>query len=270
MILHSTMRSKRPLVSDMSRMGRLIHGPEGLRGPAHMAIDDALARGVGRGAEPVLRWYAWSEPEIAVGYFQSVTDEADLAACEHDGIRIFRRMSGGGAVYKDPRGEINYTILLREGDERYASILDSYRVICEPIITALRALGIPAEFAGINDIIVGGKKISGNAQTRIHGAILQHGTILVDFHPELMARYLRFSKAKLSDKQVESMAERVTTLRELVPDIIAQEVMDAISQSFSDSLGIRFASSTLSDEETTLAERIAREQYDTEAWNRWR
>jgi lipoate---protein ligase len=249
--------------------GRLIHGPENLRGPMHMAIDDVLARGVGGGNEPILRWYAWSEPEIAIGYFQSVRDEVDLDACERDGIRIFRRMSGGGAVYKDPQGEINYTILIPE-EERFASILNSYTIICEPIITALQELGIPARFAGINDITVKSKKISGNAQTRIHGAILQHGTILVDFHPELMARYLRFSKAKLSDKQVASMAERVTTLKEQIPTISAEQVMGAMSAAFSRSLGIHFEPSTLSDAEIVRAEELASEQYDTEQWNRWR
>ncbi|MFT4307985.1 MAG: biotin/lipoate A/B protein ligase family protein [Candidatus Woesearchaeota archaeon] len=249
--------------------GRLIHGPEDLRGPMHMAIDDVLARRVGRGSEPVLRWYAWSEPEIAIGYFQSIRDEVDLNACEQDDIRVFRRMSGGGAVYKDPHGEINYTILIPERAE-LASILESYQVICTPIITALKSLGIDAEFAGINDITVAGKKISGNAQTRIHGAILQHGTILVDFNPQLMARYLRFSKAKLSDKQVEGMAERVTTLTTLIPGISAEQVMDEISTSFSDYLGIAFEESTISEEEYAAAETLAAQQYDTEAWNRWR
>lgn len=233
-----------------------------------MAIDDVLASSV-RDGLPVLRWYSWSEPEIAIGYFQSVAAEVDIAACERDGIAIFRRMSGGGAVYKDPEGEINYTIILPITEE-LAHVRSSYRVICEPIITALNDLGIAVEFSGINDLVVDGKKISGNAQTRIHGVVLQHGTILVDFHPELMARYLRFSNEKLSDKQISSMSERVTTLMRIAPTITSRHVMDAITAEFERSFSIGFERSTLTAEERSAAHTLSENHYATHAWNRWR
>ncbi len=91
-------------------------------------------------------------------------------------------------------------------------IIKSYELICGGIVDALRVLGMPkAVFRPVNDIDVNGKKISGNAQTRRWGVVVQHGTVLVDTDIRTMFTVLKVSKEKISDKLIKSVEERVTT-----------------------------------------------------------
>ena len=115
-------------------------------------------------------------------------------------IDYVRRRTGGGAVYHDTYGELTYSIVVDE-DHRLVSedFLETYRKLCSGLVLGLRLLGIPAEFKPINDIVVHGKKISGNAQTRRMHVILQHGTILRKVDPELMFRVLKVPSEKIRD-----------------------------------------------------------------------
>ena len=236
-----------------------------IEGPMHMAIDEALMIRVGRGeSSPVLRWYSWDRPSVSIGYFQSLKDEVNYEECIKDNVEIFRRMTGGGAVYKYPKGELNYSIIIPVSSE-FDNIIESYKAICKPIITYLQGIGIKAEFSGINDIIVDGKKISGNAQTRMHNAILQHGTILLDFDVEGMARYLRISKEKLSDKQLESINDRVTWIRR-IKDITDEELIEGIRRQYEEHFGVRIEESMLLREEKVLAEEISLDKYAKGEW----
>jgi len=141
-----------------------------------------------------------------VHYLQSIEKEVNLPACEKYGVDVTRRITGGGAVYHDYDGEITYSIVAPEADPKMpADILESYELICGAIVNGLAGLGVDAEFKPVNDIVAGGKKISGNAQTRRHGVILQHGTILVDSDIRRMFQVLRVSDAKISDKLIQAV-----------------------------------------------------------------
>ena len=142
----------------------------------NMAIDEAVSEAVGSGESlPTIRFYGWKPSAVSIGYFQSLDKEVDIASCERAGVDIVRRRTGGGAVYHDMVGEITYSVIAPEALFP-KDILASYREICGWIIDSLAILGIKAEFKPINDIVVGNKKISGNAQTRRGGVLLQHGT----------------------------------------------------------------------------------------------
>lgn len=170
----------------------------------NMAIDEAVAEAVGRGASrPTIRFYSWSPGAVTLGCFQS-TDEVDVDACAQHGIDIVRRRTGGGAVYHDPEGEITYSVIAPERMFGH-DIPSSYRQVCGYVIDALQLLGIGSRFRPVNDIVVGGRKISGSAQTRRGGVFLQHGTLLLSIDAQRMSSLLRPSAAKTGGRDVSEL-----------------------------------------------------------------
>lgn len=233
-----------------------------------MAIDEAVAFARGKGhSQNTIRLYRWKPSAVSVGYFQSVDDEVDLEACKKIGIDVIRRISGGGAVFHDYDGEITYSLVAQESDPRIPrDISESYELICGSIIEAMRLLGLKAEFKPINDILVAGKKISGNAQTRRYGSVLQHGTILIDFDAKKMFTALKVSKEKISDKMIRQAEERVTTIRrELNRNVDFIEVRDALVSAFETELDIQLAPGTLTSEENQLVQQFRR-RYASVEW----
>ncbi len=234
----------------------------------NMAVDEALSYARGEGKAPnTLRFYRWNPSAVTLGYFQSVEDEVDLEACKKFGIDVNRRISGGGAVLNSSYGEITYSIVAPEDDPRISrDVTESYRYLCHGIVEGLALLGVEAQFKPINDIIVGGRKISGNAQIRRYGAVLHHGTILVDFDAREMFSVLKISEEKISDKMIEQAEERVTTIRrELGRDASFGEVRDAMEEGFAKALGVELAPGELSGYEQELVKKF-REKYASREW----
>lgn len=231
----------------------------------NMAFDEALLihnRG------PVFRTYSWEPSAVSIGYFQSIYDEVDLTEAERRGVDVVRRITGGGAVFHDRDGEVTYSIVLPYGHSAVKeSAKESYKVLCRGIVEALRILGIQAEFAGINDVVVNGKKISGSAQTRKKWGILQHGTLLYDLKPELMFSLLKVPDEKMKDKMIKDIYERVTSLRHLGLEVERKDLEDALVTGFSEVLGEDIEPSEPTEEEIETAKRIAEEKYASREWN---
>ncbi|MFW6282663.1 MAG: lipoate--protein ligase family protein, partial [Minisyncoccales bacterium] len=131
-----------------------------------MAIEEAIINEVRKGnSPPTLRFYAWKTPAVALGYFQEVNKEINILTCKKDNVEIFRRITGGGAVYKSPQFELNYSFIIREEEPNIPKDVEaSYELLCGAIILGLKKLGIKTNFKPINDIMLNGKKVSGNAQ----------------------------------------------------------------------------------------------------------
>ncbi len=149
----------------------------------NMALDEAMLHTAAESASWVssLRLYEWKPAAVSIGYFQSLQEEVDTAKCAELGIDVVRRMTGGGAVFHD--SELTYSFITKEYPN---GIHDSYGIICGAILDGLRTIGIEGQFIPINDLLVNGKKFSGNAQTRKRGVLLQHGTILLDVDGDTM------------------------------------------------------------------------------------
>lgn len=234
----------------------------------NMATDEALTKSKGEGNGPdTLRFYRWTPSAVTLGYFQSVEDEVDLDALEKYGIDLNRRISGGGAVLNSAEGEITYSIVMDEDDSRISDDpTESYRYLCHGIIEGLANLGIDAEFKPINDIIVGPKKISGNAQIRRYGAVLHHGTILVDFDAKQMFSVLKISDTKISDKLIKQANERVTTIRQVLDRKVGfEEVRTAMEKGFAKALGVELVKGELTSYEEQLVGEF-REKYASREW----
>ncbi|MFH1590609.1 MAG: biotin/lipoate A/B protein ligase family protein [archaeon] len=233
----------------------------------NMGIDEAISESVSTGqSPPTIRFYAWEPSAVSIGYFQGLSNEVDMEACEKAGVDVVRRRTGGGAVYHDRDGEITYSIVgplsLFPSD-----IIGSYRMICGHVVDALRLLDIPAEFAPINDIQVEGKKISGSAQTRRNGVLLQHGTLLLDVDVDRMFSLLRVGKEKIADKLIKSVKKRVTSIQDFGV-FSKDDVRNALKEAFSK--GRDISAGSMTEEELALAKRLAQERYKSDAWTAMR
>jgi lipoate-protein ligase A len=218
----------------------------------NMAIDEALYRLRSQGKAPnTLRLYRWNPSAVSIGYFQILEQEVSIEDCTQLGVDIIRRMTGGGAVYHSYEGEITYSIIVDQAHPKIPNdIIQSYERLCQGLVIALQTLKLPAEFKPINDIEVNGKKISGNAQTRRRGIVVQHGTLLLDTDIRTMFRLLKI----------------VTTIRREIGYIDAKEVEQALIQGFTQALDVTFVPGQLSDEERRLANQLKTEKYSQPRW----
>ncbi|MFH1101716.1 MAG: biotin/lipoate A/B protein ligase family protein [Methanobacteriota archaeon] len=235
---------------------------------SNMAIDRAIlvANSEGR-VPPTVRFYGWRPSAISLGYFQSISEEVDLKACQHHGVDVVRRITGGGAVFHD--SELTYSIVVPESHPEISrNILESYGRICGALIRGFKEIGIMSTYAPINDIIVEGKKISGNAQTRKMNTVLQHGTILMDVDVETMFSLLQVPNEKIKDKLIADVKQRVTSIKHVLGRMLSfEEVAVAMKTGFEDEFAVELVAGELSKEERVLARRFEDECFGQETWN---
>ncbi len=231
----------------------------------NMALDEAISEAVRTKASlPTIRFYKWKPSAVSIGYFQGLKDEVDVELCKKTGVDIVRRRTGGGAVYHDSNGELTYSIIAPESFFP-KGITESYQTICGWIADALGKLGIAAEFKPINDIIAAGKKISGNAQTRRGGILLQHGTILYKLDVATMFSLLKVPKEKISDKFIADVKQRVTSVTDINPQITEQQLKDALVAAFTADKDFEFG--VLTENEKSTAEKLVKGRYAADEWN---
>jgi lipoate-protein ligase A len=141
------------------------------------ALEEDVLDEVADGAAPTVRLWGWATDAVTVGRFQCLEDEVDLDEARARRCALTRRMSGGGAMYHSRGGELAFSItapqsMLGEG------IRDSYAIVSSLVVRALGSLGLDARVEGVNSVLVGGRKVSGNAQRRSRGVVQHHGTLL--------------------------------------------------------------------------------------------
>lgn len=230
----------------------------------NMAIDESISESITAGdSQPTIRFYRWLPSAVSIGRFQSMNKEVNVSRCRELGVDCVRRITGGGAVYHDTDGEVTYSVIAPE--ELFPKgIRESYAYICAWVVNGLRNIGLDAKFVPINDIIIDGKKISGNAQTRKERVLLQHGTILYNLDVKKMFKLLNVSKEKISDKMIKNVEDRVTCIsryKEIGLDGLYKTMLD----SFTD--GKEWEFGKMSEDETERAEELSTSVYGSEAWN---
>lgn len=260
-------------------------------GATNMAIDEAilhaLADGVGR---PTLRFYQWVPPCLSLGYNQHY-DEVDGAACARLGYSWVRRPTGGRAILHTD--ELTYSVIAPVGDPRVdGGILESYRRLSTGLLAGLRALGADvfqaqrekvrnSQKGGVcfdtpsnYEITVGGKKLIGSAQVRRRRMVLQHGTLPLTGDLARIFTCLRVTEPGSDGRSVsvdwgDWLLARACTLEQaLGREVSFHEAADALAQGFASALDLRLEPSDLTQDERTLVERLRREQYASDDWNR--
>jgi len=235
----------------------------------NMGLDQAILEAVSEGrAAPTLRLYAWKPAAVSIGYFQGMDEEVDTAACAERGIDVVRRITGGGAVFH--HAEITYSVVIPESHPLVGgTILDSYGRLCSGIVAGLAVLGVDASFAPINDIVSGGRKVSGNAQTRKLGCLLQHGTVLLSVDVDLMFQLLKVPSEKAKGKLIQDVKERVRGLDLLLGRPVSyEEAENALAAGFARALSLDYSGEgRVSEAELARAEALAEERFASRTWN---
>ncbi len=242
------------------RLWRLID--TGCRSAAeNMALDDVILECRAKNLIPnTIRFLQFSPPAVLVGYHQSVEQEVRIEYCREKGIDINRRLTGGGAIFFDEKS-LGWEIIASKEDLNVNFPSEKvFEYMCRGAVLGLRNLGIKASFRPKNDIEVDGRKISGTGGTERGEAFLFQGTLLVDFDVETMIKALKIPVIKLRDKEIESVKQRVTSIKlELDYCPAPEEIKDALRRGFEEAFNIKLVSEKLSDlENTLLRERLSR------------
>ena len=150
-----------------------------------------------------------TKPTLMVGRFQNTVEEINQAYVREHGIAVVRRNSGGGTIYTD-EGAWQFSFIIKN----YAQSEISFQSFTRPIADCLKKIGIQAEFGSRNDLMIGGKKFSGNAQYRKQNAMIHHGSVLFDTDLSALTESLNVSKDKIISKGIKSVREHVTNVAE--------------------------------------------------------
>src|SRR5215208_5424441 len=207
----------------------------------NMAIDEALIESIDE--SPVFRVYGWRPAAVSIGYFQSIRDEVDIEKCSEIGVDIVRRLTGGGAVLHE--FELTYSFITKRYPQ---NIMESYLWICEALLMSIKRLGFNASFVPLNDVVINGKKVSGSAQTRRKGVLLQHGTVLLNVDV---------------DKMFKDVKQRVTSLEGITFD----EMASSLKTSFATKFEAKLVSDCLSTHEVSRAKWLAEGKFSSKEWN---
>jgi lipoate-protein ligase A len=234
-------------------------------GRANIAFDAALIEA--RQAEKVpdtIRFLRFP-PTALIGRHQDLSREVDLEYCNANGVGTVRRITGGGAIYLD-EGQLGWELVFHRSSLGIAALPDIAREICTAAAMGLSELGIDAKFRPRNDIEVDGRKISGTGGFFDGDILIYQGTVLVDMNPEHMVRALKIPEKKLAKRNLDSAAERVTTLKQLLANALPDldTIKEGLIKGFSDGLGINGVPGEITDGEEELAKHYFAEEIGTD------
>ncbi|MBO9598779.1 MAG: lipoate--protein ligase [Cohnella sp.] len=203
-----------------------------------------------------------NEPSIIIGKNQNTAEEVNASYVADNGIHVVRRLSGGGAVYHD-LGNLNFSFITRDDGKSF----HNFRKFTEPVVDALRKLGVEAELSGRNDLQVGERKISGNAQFATKGRMFSHGTLLFDSEVDAIVSALNVDPSKFASKATKSVRSRVANISEFLaePMTMAQFRQSLLESIFADEPEI--PEYTLSEEQWAEVRALADERYRSWDWN---
>lgn len=220
----------------------------------NLALEEFLFTTLPRGTECLFLWQ--NDRTIVVGKNQNTRAEIDEDYIRERQIRVVRRLSGGGAVYHD-LGNLNYTFIA----DRERGI--DFQRFCNPLIDVLRSFGVEACLSGRNDLMLDGKKFSGNAQYFGTDRVLHHGTVLFSSDLEVLTMALRPDPEKFKCKGIHSASSRVTNLEPYLPaGTTVQDLKKRLAECF-----MPLERLELSEADRDWITRRKQERYDTWEWN---
>ena len=178
----------------------------------NLALEEYCVRNLDVENEMYLLFYI-NEPSIIIGKHQNTIEEINKEYVDANGIKVVRRISGGGAVYHD-FGNLNFSFITKYSPEFF----HNFEKFTKPVVETLREMGVNAELGGRNDITVDGRKISGNAQFTNLKSMFSHGTLLFNSHIEDVVQALNVKQDKIESKGIKSVRSRVANITEFLKE----------------------------------------------------
>jgi lipoate-protein ligase A len=226
----------------------------------NLALEEYCYRHLDPSREYVLFYI--NQPSIVIGNHQNPFQEINSGLAAQKQIQTIRRISGGGAVYHDT-GNLNFSFITDFGEEK----LDYFKKLLQPVIETLKRLGVPAELADKNDIIVNGQKISGNSQHANMRRMLSHGTLLFDAELDTLRQVLKPGLQIVESRAVASIPSSVTNISGyLYPPMemaaFMGELADGIAQIFG-----KMGNYRLTAADWDAVHRLAEDKYRVWEWN---
>ena len=192
-------------------------------------------------------FFLWrNRPAVIIGLNQNAYSEVNLDYLNSHGITLARRVTGGGAVYHDLQN-MNYTIIGKNPSP-------------QPMVDALRSLGVPAELTGRNDIFVEGRKVSGYARRVSHDQEIIHGTLMYNVDLDTLTHVLDTQGSKMQAKGISSVKSRVANLKEYLPQF---KSLDELQAALQEILSAGDGQMPLSAEQVAEVRRQADEKFST-------
>ncbi|MDH3350353.1 MAG: lipoate--protein ligase family protein [Gammaproteobacteria bacterium] len=234
-------------------------------GRANIAFDAALIEERQAHRVPDTIRFLRFPPTALIGRHQDLSREIDLEYCRQNGVGTVRRITGGGAIYLD-EGQLGWELVFNRKSLGIAALPDLAREICTAAANGMSSLGIDAQFRPRNDIEVDGRKISGTGGFFDGDVLIYQGTVLVDMNPQHMLSALNVPEAKLAKRKLDSAAQRVVTLKELLGDDLPdlETIKRALITGFSERFGIDAEPGHITDNEESLAARYFDEEIGTD------
>lgn len=249
----------------MSRTWRLVD-LEAVNGYTMTNLYEAIGMAVTRGEVPntfVLNHP--SKPFVNIGYHQMMEKEINLEYAKEMGFDLVRRTIGGGAILDGPWEQDYFFIVNRNSAECPSTIPEFYRKFLQPPVRALKKMGLEATIRAPNDILVCGRKISGNGAITIEDSNVLAGDLLIDVPSELMTRIIKAPSEKFQDKLADSMGKWLTSINDqLKINISREEVKQKLIQGFEESFDVTLVKEQLTEKENINLEKLVRERKNVE------
>ncbi|HDD64553.1 MAG TPA: lipoate--protein ligase family protein [Firmicutes bacterium] len=242
----------------------------------NMAIDEALFLSYFNKRIPTFRIYGWKPYGFSIGYSQKTDEILDLEMCKRDNICIVRRITGGSMIYH--ANEVTYSIVCSNSDiGNPESVKKSYKVLTSFILRSYEKMGLSPKYAidfggrirkrssfcfmsqEDYDIVIGNRKIGGNAQKRRRDVILIHGSIPIGEEYKIAEKYTR--------EKLRELGYRSTCLSEITGrKIDFFEFSEILKESFKEIFG-DLREGNLDGEEIRMKDKLLNEKYSKDWWN---
>lgn len=232
-----------------------IHDPQ-----INLAIEEHILRNLDIN-ETYLLFYI-NEPSIIIGKNQNTAEEINTEFVEKNGIKVVRRLSGGGAVYHD-LGNLNFSFIMKDDGDSF----HNFKKFTEPVVKALKKLGIDAELSGRNDILAEGRKISGNAMFSTRGRMFSHGTLMYNVNVDDVVSALKVKKDKIESKGIKSVRSRVTNIADFMENPVDIEEFRRLILHYLFEGEEEIPEYVLTDKDWEQIRQISEERYQNWDWN---
>ncbi|RKQ31298.1 lipoate--protein ligase [Oceanobacillus halophilus] len=228
----------------------------------NLAIEEYILENFGE-KDTYLLFYI-NKPSIIIGRNQNTIEEINTDYVDEKGIKVVRRLSGGGAVYHDEQN-LNFSFITKDDGESF----QNFAKFLQPITKVLNKLGVPAELQGRNDVAVEGRKISGNAMFSTKGRMFSHGTLMLDSELEEVTKALKVKKEKIESKGIKSIRSRVANISEFMDEkITMQEFKEEILKNVFDVEDINDVPEyVLTEDDWKKIYEISEKRYQKWDWN---